>query len=332
MPAYRDGGQGVVHTEFSRDIDLHIEVHQSGHMVLNSQVSRSGDMFYIHRPKIGLLGEPEGLHPAGGSPEHIGKPLVVHVADADPALLEQQPLAPFVIFKVLVLIRSDMVFPQIGENADLKGDPRRPVKHKPLGGNFHDHTVAASLHHLGKIILDGVGFRRGVAGRDRTVSDQGLDGADQPHLVSHFLQNRLHHISGGGLPLGPGNADHLQLLRRISVVSGRHQRQCIPGVFHLDQGQPFRRLHFPLHDHCNSAFFRRLPHIGVPVGNRAFDTDKHAAFPYIPGIVVDLPDFYPGIPLNHLIFQTFQQFCKFHAKTSRFSVLPLVSMIFMLFL
>ena len=209
MSAHCNGCQGIVDAECPRNVDLHIKIHGSADMIRDSQIARSGYQVGILRPKVRFFRKPEGLHPAVRATEHVLIPGIVYIGDSQPALLEKQSLAPFVILKILMLVGADVVMAQVGKDPDLKGDPRGPVQHQPLGGNLHDHAVAARLHHFRKILVDGVGFRRGVGCRDLLFPDDRLDGPDQPHLVSHILQDGLDHIGGGGLSLGSGDADDL---------------------------------------------------------------------------------------------------------------------------
>ena len=119
--------------------------------------------------------------------QHHVKMPVIHIGDPKPALTKQTPFALCIFLKTGMLVGTDVIRGQIGENTDLKGNPRRPVHHKTLGRDFHDADLAARLHHLRKILLDQTGFRRGIVRRNVSFSNDRLNGSDQPHLIPRML-------------------------------------------------------------------------------------------------------------------------------------------------
>ena len=195
---------------------------------------------------------------------------------------------------------------QIGENADLKRNARRTVEHQALRRHFHNHAVASFFHHLRKILLDRIGLRRRICGRDPFLPDDRLDGADQAHFISHAVKDRLDHVCGRRFPLRPGDPDYFQFLRRISEISRRHQRQRIPRIFHPDHGHMFRRFHIPLHNDRRRAFFCHVGDIFMPVGHGAADADKDRSCLHFSRIVDQRRYFNLIASLSHLIFQALQ--------------------------
>ena len=162
---------------------------------------------------------------------HI-KMLIIHIRDSMTALAEQHPFACCVFFKACMLIGPDMIRRQIGKDADLKWNTGSTMHHQSLGRYFHDADLAACLHHLCKIFLHKIGFRRSVAGRNMSITDNGLNGSDQSHLVSSMLQNSFYHKCSSGLSLGSCDSDHFQLLRRmIKIRCGQHGKR-ITAVLH----------------------------------------------------------------------------------------------------
>ena len=69
---------------------------------------------------------------AGSAAKYIFKVRIIHIRNPNPALFEQQTFASLVIFKIFMFIRSDMVFPKICKNSNLKRNTRSSVKHQPL--------------------------------------------------------------------------------------------------------------------------------------------------------------------------------------------------------
>ena len=92
--------------------------------------------------------------------------LIVTVDDSHAALIKEHLLALEVVLEITVLIRSDVVRFNVGEDTEVKGESCGPMEHEPLGRCFHDHAVAAVLHHLGEVLLDQIRLRRRVGCRD----------------------------------------------------------------------------------------------------------------------------------------------------------------------
>ena len=207
-------------------------------------------MLHVCSAKVCLLREPKSLHFARGILKYVFIPSVIHIGNSQIALCKQDPFAAFVIFEVLMLVRADMILPQVRKDSNLKLDAGCPVKHQALGGNFHNHAVASGFHHLRKILMDRIRLRRRIVRRDGLIPDNCLNGADQAYFVAHSLQDRLDHVCGRSLALRPGNTDDLQLFGGISEVGGGHKRQGVPGIIHVNHRKPFWRFYRAFHDHC----------------------------------------------------------------------------------
>ena len=302
MTADRDRSQRIIHAERSRNVDLHIKIHQPRHMIGNAEISRSADKSGIHRPQIIFLLKSKRLHFAGCLFEHIFKPRIVSVGDSKLTLFEQQSLTAFVIFKIRMLVRADVVFSQIGENPDLKRNAGCPVQHQPLRGYFHHNRVTSGFHHLGKIFLDRVRFRRRICRRDMFLSDDRLDRSDQSYLASDLFEDRPDHIGCCRLPLCPGDPDDLQLICRIAEICRRHQSQCIPGVLHADHGHIPGHFHLFFHDQRRRALIRNFRRETMSVRYRAADTYKHTARLYFPRVIDQRCDRNILCSLYHFIF------------------------------
>ena len=106
-----------------------------------------------------------------------------------------------------MLIRSDMIRRQIGENTVVEGEAVHTVEHQALGGNFHNDTVTAGIDHITEILLNQIGFRRSVVGFDDFFSDNGFNRTDQSGFEAGFFQNRAHHIGGGCFSFCTGNTN-----------------------------------------------------------------------------------------------------------------------------
>ena len=208
-----------------------------------------------------------------------------------------------------MLIGPDVIRLNIGKNPDLKGESRRPVQHQPLGGNLHHGTVAARVQHFPEILLYQQRFRRGVCGGDDMISDDGLDGADQPHLIAGIFQDGLHHVGGGGFSLGSGDADHLQLISRIAVPGCRDDCHGITAVLHLNHGHIPGYLHRILTHNHFCSLGRHLRREVVAIRHSSFDAKEQGILPRLPGIRHNPADFPVHGALQACIIQTFQQLC-----------------------
>ena len=236
MPAYSDGGQRIVDAETSRCRHFHVKIHQPFHPESHAQLSRFPDQPHILGPQVIVFPDTIPLHLAGMALQHRVHMGVVTVDNAHPALPKQQTLAVQILLKAGMLVGSDMIRFQIGEYPQIKHKPLGAVEHQPLGGHLHNHRIHARLHHLGKVLLQSIRFRRGIARVDVFPADDHLDGAHQAHLVTRIFQNGFHHVGGGGLPLGAGDADDPQFFRRISEICRGDKCHGIPSVGHLDHG------------------------------------------------------------------------------------------------
>ena len=133
-----------------------------------------------------------------------------------------------------MLVGSDMVLLQIGEDTIIKHKALGSVKHQCLGRNLHSHRIQSGLHHTCKILLQYIGFRCGVLCMNMFLPDDNLYGTYQPHLSACILQNRFHQISGGGFSLGTGNTDYLQFFCRMAKPCRRNKCHGISGIFHTN--------------------------------------------------------------------------------------------------
>ena len=137
-------------------------------------------------------------------------------------------------------------------------------------------------------------------------------GADHPHLLSRRLQNRLHHVGGGGLSLGARHAHGDHPADGVAEAQGGHHRQGMAGIFDLHHGHSLRELRLPLHHKGLHPLGRHIRH--KPVGVDAAPLHAHENRPgnRLPGVIDHVLRLCIQIPLQHLILQTLQPVRKFH--------------------
>ena len=221
----------------------------------------------------------------GSIPDHLF--IMVHgpVDNAGPADRKKPGFIIEILLKAFVLLWSDMVRGNIGKQAEIKADAAHPVEHHGLGGDFHDHMGAACVHHFCKIFLYQIGFRGGVGCGIFFRADDSPIGADEPHLFTGGLQDGLHHIAGGGLPLGPCDPDGHQLFGRIAESGCGKLRQGQTSVFHPEH------RHIPGYRHilfCHqdpAALLQDIRDKGMGIPGAPSDADKYRMGPRLSGIV-----------------------------------------------
>ena len=101
-------------------------------MILYSQISWSGNMFYICGTDICFIRKSECLNFACRIFENVFEPFIIHIADSDLALFKQQALAILILVKVFVFVRSDVIFAKVRKNSDLKRNAGCTVKLQSL--------------------------------------------------------------------------------------------------------------------------------------------------------------------------------------------------------
>ena len=306
MSAYCNSCQWIVHTEFSRNVDFHIKVHQSCHMVPNSKISRSWDVLHIDRTKICLLPKSKCLNFAGCTFKYIFEPLVIYISNSNFALFEQKSFTALIVLKIFMLIRSNMIFSKICEDSDIKHNPCGSVKHQSLRRNLHNHTVTSSFHHLCKILLNRVRLRCCIIRWNGLIPDNCLNRTNQSDFVSYFLQNSFYHISCCCLTLGTGNSNGLKLFSRISKVGCWHKCQCVSCIFYFDNCQSLWHFHIFFHNNRCSTFFCYIFYILMTVWNSTADAYEHTSRYDLSGIIDKFCNLYIITACDYLVIQTLQ--------------------------
>ena len=223
---------------------------------------------------------------------------VVRVEDPHLALPEQKALAVEIIVKILVLVGTDVVGRQVGEDTYIEQESLCPVHHQGLGRDLHDDRLHARVRHIAEGLLQNSGLRRRIIGGDPHVSIEDLDRADQADPEPGRFQDGLDHIGCGRLALGARDADDLHLRRGVLVVSRCDIGHGIARILHADDHRLFdrrlsreiREIQVLLHDQRRGAVHKCLSRELVSVADRSYDTEKQAARRDLSGIVDDLCD------------------------------------------
>ena len=132
MVADGNGSQRIVNAELTWNIDLHRKIHKSLNMIGNSQIPLSSNESGALCTEICFFGKSIGFQITSMSLNYFLKMLIVAVYDTNLTLSEKHGFAVQIIIKVLVLIRSDMIWFNICENSKIKHKSLGSVKHQSL--------------------------------------------------------------------------------------------------------------------------------------------------------------------------------------------------------
>ena len=155
-----------------------------GHMVLRQK--------NVLRPEVRSAAAGKGNHFTGRALQEPGRPGVPGVDHSSSAVPEQDGLGVTVFLHGLVEVQ--VVLGQIRENAHRIGNAVDPVQVQGMGGDLHHHMGAARVPHRGKELLEFKGLGSGPLCRQGLLPNHILVCANQAHLFSLGLQNRLEEI------------------------------------------------------------------------------------------------------------------------------------------
>ena len=184
-------------------------------------------------------GEPEGGHRGlwGQLGGHLGPGHVLPIAHRPGALGEEGGLAGGVLGVVGVLPGADVVGGEVEEDPGGEGEPRHPAVLHGLGGHLHHHVGAPLGYHIMEQLVEEQRVRGGVGAVGPLLPPYVCPhGADHPRCVPGREQNVPHHVGGGGLALGAGDADEGEALGGVAIKGGGQVGQGVPGLFHHKEG------------------------------------------------------------------------------------------------
>ena len=217
MMADGDGSQCVINAEASRCRNLTGKSKNSLRIKANPQLPRLVCQLKVLCIQIILRLQAVTLHLAGASLQNPVRIGIVSVYNAESALAEQKTLAVQILFKALMLIRTDMVLRQIRKYTNVKHDSCRTVELQCLRRNLHDNCLYTVICHLPERLLQDNGLRGCIVCRMMIPVPRRLNGPDQAHVNSRAFQNGPYQVRSCCLSLRSGNADHLHSAGRMSV-------------------------------------------------------------------------------------------------------------------
>ncbi len=306
---------GRFHPEGEPDPDRAQEVH---HVVLAHQRRRDRDGALgprdlqadaVHarlpacRVELGGWPQAEGEDPhariRGRRAHHRGAGGVVHVHHRGPARLRAggQPREEpglRVAIGVDRLVEVEVVLSEVGEDGHVELDAVDAREGQRVRGHLHRHAAHAGLDHPREERLQLERFRRGLSRVLRLRAHPVLDGADHPGGPAVRAQQRLHQQRGGGLAVGPGDADHGEPPGRMPVIGVREPRERFARrPHHHAHGRAARQRVFALRHHHRGAAVERVGREAAPVLLEAGDGHEQRARRGLARVVGE-----PGHPLR----------------------------------
>ena len=196
-----------------------------------------------------------------------------------------------------MLVSSDVVGRYVGEDAAEEFEEVGPVPFDTEARDFDGHGFHAVVRHLPQQFLGLIGLRGGVDRRHLFPVPGRARRADEPCGDPGLFQDGLEDVGDGGLALGAGDADDLQVPRRVAEEGVGQFRQCHPGVFHHDDVWCFRYIAkvcglfvARLEDEHAAARVVSVPRVFVAVGLRADHADEEGALHCLAGVIDDIGD------------------------------------------
>ena len=217
MMADGDGGQCVINTEASGCRNLAGKSKNSLRIKANPKLPRLICQLKVLCIQIIFRLQAVALHLTGASLQNPVRIGIIAVYDAESALAEQKTLAVKILFKALMLIRTDMVLRKIRKYTNVKHDSCRTVELQCLRRDLHDNRLYTVICHLPECLLQNNGLRGCIVCRMMISVPRRLNRSDQAHINPRTFQNGPYQVRGCCLSLRSGNADHLHPAGRMSV-------------------------------------------------------------------------------------------------------------------
>ncbi len=262
---------------------------------------------FVFCPEERFSGFPVQQFLPGHSVQHVFCGRVVGTADGVMAQGEELLLEAVVFLVGLVFVAADVVGRNVGEDAAAERNAVHPVPFDAERGHFHNDRFHAVVRHFPQEFLGLIGLRRRVDRGRFFVPPLGARRADEAGLAAGVVQHGPHNIGNGGLALGAGHADDLEVAGRVPEQVVGHECQRHAGVFgHGHQGNVLLRRAVPgsgkvrqmltaaLQDECAAAVVIGHPGIFVSVGLRPGHAHKYGVRRGFAGVVNDVGNVHCG--------------------------------------
>ena len=134
----------------------------------------------------------------------------------------QQPFRRFVVLHVAMVV--EMIAAEIGKHRGGKLQGRYAVLYQTVGGDFHRAEGSPLPDQTGEHMLNVHRGTGGVFSWNDFIQQTVTDG---PHHRAGFAEQLCplrQQLSGGGFPVGAGDAHQTQLLRRLMIKTPGQRR------------------------------------------------------------------------------------------------------------
>ena len=181
----------------------------------------------------------------------------------------------------------DVVIADVEEGGGGEVGAQGAVVFQRLAGHLHHQIVQSRLRRPGEVALEVQGVGGGDVGFEALHPVVGVDGGDDPALRpalgrQEAVQDMLQIVGGGGLALGPRQADHLQFPRGVAEEQVGQGGDGGPHVVHLEAGQGRARVGPFAHVGDGALVLSHLEELRLEVGPLA---EEQGAGDHLPGIV-----------------------------------------------
>jgi hypothetical protein len=164
---------------------------------------------------------------------------------------------------------------QVGEDAGSEADVFDPAQRQRVGRHFHRAGTAAIDHHLAQQPLYFVGFRRRPRGIFFLAAVVVGHRADAAAANARFIEDGGGDVRSRRLAVGPGDADHQEIVGGMREEDGGERRQRLAGVGGLQPGRGPAGGRIAFRDDRDGALDDRLLGEARTIGVFAFQGDEH---------------------------------------------------------
>ncbi len=288
-----EGGEGVLDVEGADERGLHVEDAEGRPRAEARPLERQPHVLGEEvRPRV-----PEGEGPdrPPARARELGGALVVEVQHGVAVVaqepLEEHPLRREVGVHVAVVV--EVVAGEVREDGDPELEAVDALEGERVRGHLEHGAPAPGVHHLPEEGLEVRRLGRRAHRLGDAVAHAVLDGADEAHRLPGGAEGRVHEVRRRRLAVRAGDADEVELARRVPEDRRGERGEGRPRVGHAHP-RPLaggRRLGA---DGDGALLPRRL-HELVAVGDEAADGHEERAGPRAARVVRDVRDLEGGV-------------------------------------
>ena len=286
--AHGDGGQGVFHVEQPRHGEAELPLIPPGaHLeqdVAPPLAHLGGEDIRLLVPLGEGVDRPARLQSGGKDAVRVA---AVQVDTVDRPLPEDPQLGGEVVLKVGVLDRGNMVVADVEKACGGKVGAQGAVVLQRLTGHLHGQVFQPGLDRVVEVALQVQSVGGGDVGLEAVYPVVGVDGGDDAALRLVLLrqtgvQDILQVVGCGGFPLGPRQADDLQLPGGVVIKAVSQGGDGAPHAADQEAGQGRFRIRFFAHIGDGPLLLGHLEKFRLEVGPLA---EEQRTGDHLPGVV-----------------------------------------------